>query len=77
MQVKQLSKDRIFQSASSIVEQVLRDKGDLELPESARPKPANLIRMANYCRQKMRPEEPKTLDFQVFLCNQFAFIDFF
>lgn len=57
----------MFQSAPSIVTSIMEENVDLRMPGPSRPKTGNLVRMANYSRQKLRPEEPRSLDFEVLI----------
>ena len=67
--VKQKSKENLFTSAAAIVDEVMREELDQEKPIDALPKPINLTRTANRTRQKLRPEDPTTMDFD--LCEEF------
>ena len=61
-QVKALAKERLFQPASGIVDEVMRgmiDPNDVNLP-----KPDLLTRVANFHR-RLRPNDPTDLDFEV------------
>ncbi|XP_048779692.2 uncharacterized protein LOC125683036 [Ostrea edulis] len=42
----------------------MQENVDLRKPDTSRPKTSNLVRMANCSRQNMRPEEPRSLDFE-------------
>jgi len=56
----------IFRPSGTIVEDILLDElGDAPCP--ALPKPSYLSRTANYHRQKLRPDDPATMDFELAL----------
>lgn len=63
-QVRSTAQGNVFQSAPSIVTSIMEENVDLRMPGPSRPKTGNLVRMANYSRQKLRPEEPRSLDFE-------------
>ena len=54
-----------FQSASTIVNNALRDHLSSDAPTDALPKVDTLIRQANKRRQGSRPADPTTVDFEV------------
>lgn len=62
--VKEHSVRNVFESAGTIAERALYSMGDANLPPQSRPKLANLIRIANRTREKLRPEEPKIMRLQ-------------
>jgi len=73
LQVKAKAKEKtnVFVPSSAIVEDAMPPT-DASAPESSRPKPQNLIRIANRARQGLRPSEPRDLAFEVsinFLLN--------
>ncbi|XP_053388883.1 uncharacterized protein LOC128551944 [Mercenaria mercenaria] len=75
--VRQVSSVNIFRSAQTIAEQILRENVG---PDNAViPKKKLLKRVANRTRATHRPEEPKTLDFEVNLeylqCDDFLVDD--
>lgn len=51
-------------SASAMVDEVLLEELT-KAPCPALPKPVHLVRAANRLRQKLRPEHPKDLDFEL------------
>lgn len=61
--VKDKASDDVFKSAAAIVESVMRDAIDPSQQHPAMPDPSLLTRVANYRRQKNRPQDPITLDF--------------
>lgn len=62
-EVKQHATEGLFDPSLNIVEAaILKETREHGLRPNL-PKPQNLTRMANYTREKMRPEEPTDLDF--------------
>ena len=62
--VKAKAAEMVFKPASAIVEEVLTDQID-DSPCPSVPKPTNLTRQANRVRQKLRPDDPRDLAFEV------------
>ena len=62
-EVKREAAANIFEPALSIVEGILRREAAQHGLRPGLPKPQNLTRMANYTRERLRPEEPTDLDF--------------
>lgn len=62
--VKSKAKEDKFKPGSAIVDEVLLEELT-EAPCSALPKPVQVVRAANRLRQKLRPEHPKDLDFEL------------
>ncbi|KAI0210721.1 hypothetical protein LSAT2_004466 [Lamellibrachia satsuma] len=65
VKIKAQAKSDIFQSASAIVESVLVNNIDVQRPCEALPGTISLTRTANRVRAKLRPDEPRDLQFQV------------
>ena len=63
IQVKTEAKKHIYQSASELVEDAMQQFVQPEQPNVCNPK--NITRAANRVRAKIRPEEPKDLEFEV------------
>ncbi|XP_076084489.1 uncharacterized protein LOC143055241 [Mytilus galloprovincialis] len=63
--VKNQAVNNIHQPASTIVDTAYVQHADPELPEGSRPKVTNLLRTCNRVRQKLRPEEPHDLYFEL------------
>ena len=64
--VKESAANEIFTSASEIVNRVMLNEIEMSSePIEALQKPVNLARAANRYRQKMRPAEPRDLDFEL------------
>ena len=64
VKVKAKAVEDIFKPASAIIEEVLLE----ELTDAAclaLPKPEYIARAANRLRQKLRPKDPTTLDFEI------------
>lgn len=61
--VKDKASDDVFKSAAAIVESVMINAIDPSQPHPAMPDPSLLTRVANYHRQKNRPQDPSDLDF--------------
>lgn len=61
--VKEHSVRNVFESTGTIAERALYSMGDANLPPQIRPKLTNLLRIANRTREKLRPEDPKSCDF--------------
>ncbi|XP_035663387.1 uncharacterized protein LOC118407075 [Branchiostoma floridae] len=55
----------VFKSAHSIVQETMLSSVDEEAPNPQLPKISNLIRMANRNREKLRPKDPTTMDFEL------------
>ena len=62
-EVKREAAANIFEPALTIVESVMRKETAQHGIRPGLPKPQNLTRMANYTREKLRPDEPQDLDF--------------
>ena len=59
-----------YKSVGDIVEEKMQDQvsdDDFNLPY-----PANLTRATNRLRQKLRPAEPRDLDFEVFIMQKYT-----
>ena len=65
LQVKLKAVDEVFESAHVIVDKILEERADFREPEASRPGYHNLLRNCNRARQKMRPDEPRDLNFDV------------
>lgn len=65
LQVKEQTKTNLFQSAATIVERVMQEKTDLNLPPDSRPLVSLLTRTANRVREHQTPQEPKDTAFEV------------
>ena len=63
--VKQRAKDNVFEPASAIVEGVYAANNIDTVPCPSLPKPANFQRCANRLRERMRPDEPTSLQFDI------------
>lgn len=63
--VKQKAAAEIFTSAAEIVNQIIQTEDLQDQPIPAMPKIDNLARAANRHRQKMRPKNPTSLDFEI------------
>ena len=61
--VHEYSKQNIFRTASTIVENVMSSDNHLDTPSISRPIPANLIRSYNYEHHRNRPTEPQNISF--------------
>ena len=61
--MKAKAKEAIYQSASSIVDEVMLAEVIADSPSL--PVPAHLIRTVNRVRQRLRPEDPIDLQFEV------------
>lgn len=61
--MKETARSAVFRPAMDIAEDALLETRDQEVV--SRPKKALLKRVANRARANLRPEEPKTLDFEV------------
>ena len=59
LQVKARAKESFYQSASSIVDNVMVAAVSIDTPSL--PVPANLTHAVNHVRQRLRPEAPKDL----------------
>ena len=57
----------VHRPASAIVDTAYTEHADPNLPEGSRPHQGHLVRAANRARQKLRPEEPRDLNFEVSL----------
>lgn len=64
-QVKAAAKEDIFQPAGTIVENCFSRNNIGAIPCPTLPKQTNLQRTANRARQKLRPAEPSSLDFDI------------
>ena len=62
--VKKEAKAAIFEPALNIVESAILKETEEHGLRPNLPKPTNLTRCANYTRKKLRPAEPKDLDFE-------------
>lgn len=60
-----MATENVFQSATAIVESTYLDHADPLQPEASRPAQSNLVRIANRARERVRPKEPQSLDFEV------------
>lgn len=56
--------NNLFKPATAIVNEVLLEELT-DAPCPSLPKPEHLARAANYLRQRLRPSDPKELDFQL------------
>ena len=63
-EVKKRAAKEMLTAAPAIVRAVLGEL-DLSLPPGSRPAPENLVRQTDRMRQGIRPEHPRTLDFDV------------
>ena len=63
--VKQRATDNVFEPASAIVEDVYAANNIDTVPCPSLLKPANLQRCANRLRERMRPDEPTSLQFDI------------
>ena len=63
-EVKEVAVGNVFRSASSIVDDILRDRVDTSAPGDI-PRPQNLVRLANRTREKLRPQDPTDLGFDL------------
>ena len=63
--VKRAAVADVFQPASVIVEDALTSRDLTNAPCAALPNPAHLARAANRLRQRLRPDEPSSLDFEL------------
>ena len=66
--VREEAEVEYFKPASAIVNQVLL-KELPDVPYAGLPKPAHLARNANCLRQKLRPTEPRDLEFELELAH--------
>jgi len=62
--VKSKALEEKFKPASAIVDEVMLDEL-IESPCPVLPKPMHVVRAANRLRQKLRPEHPKDMDFEL------------
>ena len=62
--IKSKAVAEVFRPASAIVDEVMADQVDPARPGGLS-NPSNLTRMANRNREKLRPSDPKDLDFQL------------
>ena len=70
-QVKLKAVDEVFETAH-VIDKILEEKAYFREPEASRPGYHNLLRICNQARQKMRPDEPRDLNFDVsylYTCN--------
>ena len=58
------SQDNLFRSAGEIMDNVMANQ-DQSLPPASRPSTSNRIRNANRVCQRLRPTDPRNLDFEV------------
>ena len=58
------AKKNLFKPAMVIVNEVLMEE-ITDAPCPSLPKPVNLAKAANYMRQRLRPSDPKSLDFEL------------
>ena len=63
--VRKKAKENIFQSAAAIVQDVILEYVDDSEPNPDAPTSSNMEPMANRNRQCLRPEDPKTLEFEL------------
>lgn len=61
--VKTVARENVFRPAGDIVETVMKEMTTSD--DVGLPKPDNLSRAANLHRQKFRPKDPVTLDFEI------------
>ena len=59
--VKKSAREHVFTSAGTLVQEALVENAEMNFL----PKPSNLERVANRHRQKMRPNHPSDLDFEI------------
>eukprot|EP00794_Sanderia_malayensis_P010818 gene10818-biopygen8648 len=66
-EVKKTAVSNVFQSAGNIVEDIFvhDEEHILKQPQCSQAKMTNLVRQANRHRQKLRPEEPTSTDFEL------------
>ncbi|XP_060587491.1 uncharacterized protein LOC132743001 [Ruditapes philippinarum] len=64
-ELKEVSKTKLFESASNIVSDISRKHQTADQPPFSRPSQTSLLKLCNRARQKLRPEEPVTTDFEV------------
>jgi hypothetical protein len=62
----------VHRPASTIVDSDYVQHADPDLPEGSRPQQSNPVRTCNRVRQKLRPEDPHNLDFEV---SEFYYIE--
>ena len=65
--IKEIVVTDVFKPASAIVENVLLETLETDRPCSALPKVNFMARNANRYRRRLRPEEPRDLDFELLL----------
>ena len=63
-EVKKKAADDVFRPASELVEEAIKNHVPQDAPVTL-PAPHNLARQGNRRRQKLRPEDPRDLDFEV------------
>lgn len=74
--MKEEAGNDIFRSAADVVEAILTDQVPDNEPCAALPKPSSLSRNHNRAREKMRPDEPRNLDFEVSCVDDDIFLMF-
>lgn len=82
--MKKAAKAKVFETAGVILKEVSDVNLRPEQPEGARGSHLSLLKLCNRTKQKLRPQDPTTLDFQVciviYICiyaRKYRNVDFF